>query len=316
MGCSPLSRFLHPPHSLPWRSRAHEQPGSAFPRPSAGLTLVLACTGVFAPAALAKKPPTHHIPAPIVAGINVDASTIPLLQELMNRHRLKSSQLTRFYLHRIKKLNPLLNAVITVSPTAKADAKAADKARKRGVRLPLLGIPVIVKDNVNTTGMPTTAGSWALAGSSPSDAFIVQRLRAAGAIVIAKANLSEWANFRSAPSSSGWSGIGGQTNMAYVLDRNPCGSSPARASACPRTSRPSASARRRTARSSAPRAPTASSASSHPRPLEPGRHRADLGRPGTAGPMTRNVTDAAVVLGAVTASTATTRPRSNRRATP
>ena len=84
---------------------------------------------------------------------------------------------------------------------------------------------MIVKDNINTTGMPTTAGSWALAGSTPSDAFIVQRLKAAGAIIIAKANLSEWANFRSAPSSSGWSGIGGQTNMAYVLDRNPCGSS-------------------------------------------------------------------------------------------
>ena len=100
---------------------------------SAGLTLVLACTGVFAPAALAKKPPTHHIPAPRVAGINVDASTIPQLQALMNRHRLKSVQLTQFYLHRIKKLNPLLNAVITVSPTALADARAADKARKRGV---------------------------------------------------------------------------------------------------------------------------------------------------------------------------------------
>src|SRR5207247_9825284 len=73
--------------------------------------------------------------------------------------------------------------------------------------------------------MPTTAGSWALAGSTPADAIIVERLRAAGALVIGKANLSEWANWRSNPSSSGWSGIGGQTNMPYVLDRNPCGSS-------------------------------------------------------------------------------------------
>jgi amidase len=73
--------------------------------------------------------------------------------------------------------------------------------------------------------MPTTAGSWALAGSTPDDAFIAQKLKAAGAIIIGKANLSEWANFRSGPSSSGWSGIGGQTNMPYVLDRNPCGSS-------------------------------------------------------------------------------------------
>jgi amidase len=160
-----------------------------------------------------------------VAGIDIDATTIPQLQRLMDDHRLKSVQLVQFYLHRIKKVNPLLNAVITVSPTALADARAADHARRQGVSKPLLGIPVIVKDNIDTTGMPTTAGSWALAGSSPSDAFIVRRLRAAGAIIIGKANLSEWANFRSSPSSSGWSGIGGQTNMAYVLDRNPCGSS-------------------------------------------------------------------------------------------
>ena len=159
-----------------------------------------------------------------MAGIDVDAATIPQLQRLMNRHRLSSVQLTQFYLHRIKKLNPMLNAVITVSPTAIADA-APPTRPAAGARLPLLGIPVLLKDNVNSTGMPTTAGSWALAGSSPSDAFIVQRLRAAGAIIIGKANLSEWANFRSAPSSSGWSGIGGQTNMPYVLDRDPCGSS-------------------------------------------------------------------------------------------
>ncbi len=160
-----------------------------------------------------------------VSGIDVDATTIPQLQQLMNSRRINSVELTNFYLRRIRQLNPTLNAVITVSPTALADARAADAARRSGDRRPLLGIPIIVKDNVNTTGMPTTAGSWALAGSMPSDAFIVQRLEAAGAIVIGKANLSEWANFRSGPSSSGWSGIGGQTNMPYVLDRNPCGSS-------------------------------------------------------------------------------------------
>ena len=170
---------------------------------------------------LAANPPDTR-----VAGIDIDATTIPELQELMNANRLKSVQLTQFYLHRIKKLNPTLNAVITVSPTALADARAADRARRRtGDDRPLLGIPIIVKDNVNTTGMPTTAGSWALAGSTPDDAFIAKQLKAAGAIIIGKANLSEWANFRSAPSSSGWSGIGGQTNMPYVLDRNPCGSS-------------------------------------------------------------------------------------------
>ena len=93
--------------------------------------------------------------------------------------------------------------------------------RDAGDRRPLLGIPIIVKDNVNTTGMPTTAGSWALAGSTPDDAFIAARLKSAGAIILGKANLSERANFRSGPSSSGWSGIGGQTNLAHVLDRNP-----------------------------------------------------------------------------------------------
>jgi amidase len=160
-----------------------------------------------------------------VAGIDVDATTIPQLQGFMNSHRLNAVQLTNFYLRRIRQLNPDLNAVITVSPTALEDARAADRARRNGDRRPLLGIPIIVKDNVNTTGMPTTAGSWALAGSTPDDAFIAARLEAAGAFIIGKANLSEWANFRSGPSSSGWSGIGGQTNMPYVLDRNPCGSS-------------------------------------------------------------------------------------------
>src|SRR5207248_2316306 len=169
---------------------------------------------------LAANPPNTK-----VAGIDVDATTIPQLEQLMNSHRLNSVDLTNFYLRRIRQLNPTLHAVITVSPTALADARAADQARRTGDIRPLLGIPVIVKDNIDTTGMPTTAGSWALAGSTPPDAFIVQRLRAAGALIIAKANLSEWANFRSAPSSSGWSGIGGQTNMPYVLGGNPCGSS-------------------------------------------------------------------------------------------
>ena len=160
-----------------------------------------------------------------VSGIDVDATTIPQLQKLMNSHRINAVELTNFYLRRIRQLNPTLNAVITVSPTAHADALAADAARRKGDHRPLLGIPIIVKDNIDTTGMPTTAGSWALAGSTPSDAFIAAKLKAAGANIIGKANLSEWANFRSGPSSSGWSGIGGQTNMPYVVDRNPCGSS-------------------------------------------------------------------------------------------
>src|SRR5689334_8984848 len=179
------------------------------------VALVLGASG-----AVAANPPNTK-----VAGIDVDATTIPQLQQLMNSHRINAVNLTDFYLQRIRQLNSVLNAVITVSPTAHADAVAADAARRGGDHRPLLGIPIIVKDNVDTTGMPTTAGSWALTGSTPADAFIAKQLKAAGAIIIGKANLSEWANFRSGPSSSGWSGIGGQTNMPYVLDRNPCGSS-------------------------------------------------------------------------------------------
>jgi amidase len=184
------------------------------------LALLVTICGAAARASLAASPPSTK-----VDGIDVDSTTIPELQESMNSGRLNSFDLTKFYLERIRQLNPLLNAVITVSPTAVGDARAADRARRNGDHRPLLGIPIIVKDNIDTSGMPTTAGSWALAGSMPGDAFIAERLKAAGAIVIGKANLSEWANFRSGPSSSGWSGIGGQTNMPYVLDRNPCGSS-------------------------------------------------------------------------------------------
>jgi amidase len=160
-----------------------------------------------------------------VKGIDVDATTIPELEELMSEGELSSVDLTTFYVKRIRQLSKELHAVITVSPTAVADARAADQARRNGDDRPLLGIPIIVKGNINTTGMPTTAGSFALFKSTPSDAFIAAQLKAAGAIIIGKANLSEWANFRSGPSSSGWSGVEGQTNMPYVLDRNPCGSS-------------------------------------------------------------------------------------------
>ncbi len=160
-----------------------------------------------------------------LSGIDVDATTIPEFQALMNEGRITSEDLTGFYLERIDKIDPKLNSVITVSSSALEEARAADQARRDGDSRPLLGIPIIVKDNINTTGMATTAGSWALAGSMPADAFIVEQLRSSGALIIAKANLSEWANFRSIPSSSGWSGIGGQTNSPYVLDHNPCGSS-------------------------------------------------------------------------------------------
>jgi amidase len=259
------------------------------------LALLLGAVGVTAPAAAASPTNTR------VAGIDIDATTIPDLQALMYRHRLSSVQLVQFYLHRIKKLNPELNAVITVSPTALADARAADKARRHGSHLPLLGIPMIVKDNIDTTGMPTTAGSWALAGSTPADAFIVQRLRAAGAIIIGKANLSEWANFRSIPSSSGWSGIGGQTNMAYVLDRNPCGSSSGSGVIA---SADLATVAVGTETDGSIVCPSGANGIVGIKPTLGLWSRAGIvpitADQDTAGPMTRNVTDAAVVLGAAT----------------
>src|SRR6476659_2854688 len=162
---------------------------------TAVLALSLAAPGATAPAGLAANPTNTK-----VAGINVDQTTIPQLEALMSSHRINAIELTNFYLRRINQLNPTLHAVITVSPTARADARAADAARRSGDRRPLLGIPIIVKDNIDTAGMPTTAGSWALAGSTPGDAFIAMKLKAAGAIIIGKANLSEWANFRSGPS--------------------------------------------------------------------------------------------------------------------
>jgi len=140
---------------------------------------------------------------------------------------LTAAALTGQCLSRIAELNPALHAVITVSPDATAAAEASDATRAGtgGPRGPLEGIPVLVKDNVQVAGMPTTAGSAALLDAQPPDAFIVSRLRAAGAVIIAKANLSEWANFRSTHSTSGWSTLGGQTANPYALNRNPSGSS-------------------------------------------------------------------------------------------
>ncbi|NEK93086.1 amidase, partial [Modestobacter muralis] len=161
-----------------------------------------------------------------VRGLDLDALTIPELQQRMDAGQLSAVDLTRAYLARIDALNGELGAVLSVNPHALDDAAASDAARQRQQgRGPLEGIPVLLKDNVDTEAMPTTAGSRALLGSEPDDATITRRLREAGAVVLGKANLSEWANFRGAASTSGWSGVGGQTANPYVLDRNPCGSS-------------------------------------------------------------------------------------------
>ncbi|HYE85293.1 MAG TPA: amidase, partial [Vicinamibacterales bacterium] len=144
--------------------------------------------------------------------------------------QLTSEALTRAYLDRIAAIDdagPKLDSVIELNPRAASDAAALDAERKAGkVRGPMHGIPVLIKDNVDVAGMVNSAGSLALADNRPAaDAFLVKRLRDAGAVILGKANLSEWANFRSTRSSSGWSSRGGQTKNPYVLDRNPCGSS-------------------------------------------------------------------------------------------
>ncbi|MFN7994641.1 MAG: amidase [Bryobacteraceae bacterium] len=161
----------------------------------------------------------------------LEEATIDLLRKRMAEGSLTSQSLTKLYLERIAaidKRGPELNAVIELNPDALAIAAALDKERKaKGARGPLHGLPVLIKDNIDTADrMMTTAGSLALLGSMASrDSAVAERLRAAGAVLLGKTNLSEWANMRSSHSTSGWSGRGGQTRNPYALDRNPCGSS-------------------------------------------------------------------------------------------
>ena len=159
-----------------------------------------------------------------------EEADIASLQRQMAAGTLSSRALTQAYLDRIAAIDdagPMLNAVIETNPDALKDADALDAERKAGkLRGPMHGIPVLLKDNIDATPMVNSAGSLALAEHRPKqDAFLVQQLRAAGAVILGKTNLSEWANFRSTRSTSGWSGRGGQTRNPYALDRNPCGSS-------------------------------------------------------------------------------------------
>src|SRR3989440_1888196 len=161
----------------------------------------------------------------------LEEATIVELQAAMTAGQLSAQQLVVLYLEHIAAIDqhgPTLNSVIEINPDCLDTARALDQERaSSGARGPLHGIPIFIKDNIATADrMQTTAGSLALLGSRPArDAFVVQRLREAGAILLGKTNLSEWANFRGNPSTSGWSGRGGQTRNPYVLDRNPCGSS-------------------------------------------------------------------------------------------
>jgi amidase len=159
-------------------------------------------------------------------GIEAGGASVGLLADSLSAGTLTAADLTAFYLARIEQLNPDLRAVITVSGAAASEAAASDERQANGSRRgPLDGIPVLVKDNVSAAGMPATAGSPALLHAADPDAFLVTRLRAAGAVIIGKANLSEWANFRSRPSSSGLSTLGGQAVNPHGGGRSPSGSS-------------------------------------------------------------------------------------------
>jgi len=207
---------------------------------------------------------------------------------------------TREALQRIEALNPRVNAVIAVDPTAMAQARALD--RNRRARGPLFGMPILIKDNIETDGpLPTTAGSLALADNvTHRDAPLVARLRAAGAVIVGKTNLSEWANIRSNNSISGWSAVGGQTRNPHALNRNPCGSSSGSGAAVAAGMVPAAIGTETDGSITCPAAingivgfkPTVGLVSrTHVVPIS---HSQD-----TPGPMTRSVRDAALVLNAI-----------------
>jgi amidase len=162
-------------------------------------------------------------------GFNLEEKTIAELQDAMSKGRITSEGLVSAYIARIRTLDKSLNSVIELNPDAITIARQRDRERmQKRIHGPLHGIPILLKDNIDTADrMKTTAGSLALidAPAPKQDAFLVEQLRRAGAVILGKTNLSEWANFRDTASSSGWSGRGGQTRNPYMFDRNPCGSS-------------------------------------------------------------------------------------------
>ena len=237
----------------------------------------------------------------------LEETTIADLQEAMKAGKYTARQVAEMYLARIEavdKNGPAINSVIEINPDARSIADALDRERKeKGPRGPLHGIPILIKDNIDTADrMMTTAGSLALSGSTPSkDAFIAGRLRQAGAVLLGKTNLSEWANFRSTHSTSGWSGRGGLTKNPYALDRNPCGSSSGSGAA---TAANLCAAAIGTETDGSIVCPSSANSLVGIKPtlglvsrsgIIPIAHSQD-----TAGPMARTVSDAAVLLGALT----------------
>jgi amidase len=224
---------------------------------------------------------------------------------------------TRSAIERIEALNPRLNAVIAVEPAAIAEARALD--RQRAARGPLFGMPILVKDNIETRGaLPTTAGSLALKDNvTGRDAPLVARLRAAGAVIVAKTNLSEWANMRSSDSISGWSPVGGQTRNPHALDRNACGSSSGSAVAVAGGMAPAAIGTETDGSVTCPAAVSGIVGFKPSVGLVSRTHVIPISRSqDTPGPMTRSVRDAALVLAAMAGTDpadAATREADSRR---
>lgn len=271
-------------------------------------TSTLGCALVISrPASLLASGPSAEHLSLSPKDFELEELTITELQAGMQSGKYTSRQLVKKYLDRIDDIDkdgPKLNSVIEVNPDAMAIAEALDRERKeKGRRGPLHGIPILIKDNIDTADrMMTTAGSLALVGSRPAqDSFVARKLREAGAVILGKTNLSEWANFRSSHSSSGWSGRGGQTKNAYIQDRNPCGSSSGSGSAAA-ANLCAAAVGSETDGSVV--CPSSANSLVGIKPtvgligrsgIIPISHSQD-----TAGPMARTVSDAAILLGALT----------------
>ena len=276
-------------------------------------TAVLAALGL---TACATQPygASPYWPAPVaaaparVAGYAVEERSLAELAGDLAAGRTTSEQLVRAYLARIESIDrsgPTLRSVLLVNPAALEEARVMDAERRAGrVRGPLHGVPILLKDNIETRDMPTTAGSLALANNAPGrDAPVTARLRAAGALILGKTNLSEWANIRSTNSSSGWSAAGGLTRSPYALDRTACGSSSGSGVAAAASL---AAAAVGTETNGSVVCPAQSSGLVGLKPtvglvsrthIVPISHSQD-----TAGPMTRTVTDAAMMLNAMAGS--------------
>jgi len=203
-----------------------------FFKTTAVSSATLALTPLYPALAAARElTPDSDSPSAGIKPFELDELTISDLQAGMKSGRFTARSLVEKYSHRIDEIDkhgPAINSVIELNPDAFAIAAALDHERKvKGPRGPLHGVPVLIKDNIDTGDrMMTTAGSLALLGSRPTkDSFVAEQLRAAGAVILGKTNLSEWANIRSSHSTSGWSGRAGLTKNPYALDRNPCGSS-------------------------------------------------------------------------------------------